>query len=371
MLMEILFYVVIFFFGTILSQWIFSSKAQLPPSPSGLPIIGHLHLLNKTPHQSFHKLCTRYGPLIYLRLGSVLCIVASSPQLVKELLVTNGLAFSSRPINIAVQLTSYDGRGFSFAPYGPYWKFMKKFVVMELLGERNLARMQYIRIDEISQLLLLLLNKASSHETVNLSAEVSKVANNIISRMMLSIKLSGEDEQAKEMRKLAQEMTGIVIHFNSSDFIGCLRNFDLHGIKKMAKSIHSRYDSLLEKIMKERAENKTENKDFLDMLLDISEDTNAKIRLSRENIKAFMIDFLTAATDTSGASFEWAMSELINNPTILEGAKEEIDSVVGKKRLVKESDIPNLPYLQAILKETLRLHPPNQSIKGNRLKIAR
>ena len=54
---------------------------------------------------------------------------------------------------------------------------------------------------------------------------------------------------------------------------------------------------------------------------------------------------------------EWALAELINNPNILERAREEIDSVVGQSRLVQESDLANLPHVQAILKETLRLHP--------------
>ncbi|KAF9590268.1 hypothetical protein IFM89_032276 [Coptis chinensis] len=128
-------------------------------------------------------------------------------------------------------------------------------------------------------------------------------------------------------------------------------------------NIQFRFDTLLEKIIKEREQvrrTKVEksSKDFLDMLLDLSEDESSKIKLTRANIKAFMFDFLTAATDTSGIVVEWAMSELVNNPALMEKAKEEIDSVVGKNRLVKESDIANLPYLQAIFKETLRLHPP-------------
>ncbi|XP_031255498.1 licodione synthase-like [Pistacia vera] len=69
-------------------------------------------------------------------------------------------------------------------------------------------------------------------------------------------------------------------------------------------------------------------------------------------------DFLTAATNTTAMAAEWALAELINNPNILEKAQEEIDQVVGKARLVKQSDLPNLPYLQAIIKENFRLHPP-------------
>lgn len=64
-----------------------------------------------------------------------------------------------------------------------------------------------------------------------------------------------------------------------------------------------------------------------------------------------------AGMDTTTVTVEWALSELINNPSVLARAQTEVDAVVGASRLADESDIPNLPYLQAIVKETLRLHP--------------
>ncbi|OWM70814.1 hypothetical protein CDL15_Pgr014487 [Punica granatum] len=54
---------------------------------------------------------------------------------------------------------------------------------------------------------------------------------------------------------------------------------------------------------------------------------------------------------------EWAMSLLLNHPKVLKKAQAEIDNVVGCDRLVNESDLPRLPYLQNIIKETLRLFP--------------
>ena len=54
---------------------------------------------------------------------------------------------------------------------------------------------------------------------------------------------------------------------------------------------------------------------------------------------------------------QWAIAELINNPKVYKIARDEIESVVGTTRLVEETDIPNLNYVQAIVKETLRLHP--------------
>lgn len=67
---------------------------------------------------------------------------------------------------------------------------------------------------------------------------------------------------------------------------------------------------------------------------------------------------LLAGTDTSAVTIEWAMSELLNNQKVLKKAKDEIDTQVGKERLVEEQDLPKLPYLQNIISETLRLHPP-------------
>ena len=65
-----------------------------------------------------------------------------------------------------------------------------------------------------------------------------------------------------------------------------------------------------------------------------------------------------AGTDTSSITLEWALSNLLNHPKILEKARAEIDDKIGSDRLIDESDIENLPYLQYIVSETLRLYPP-------------
>lgn len=110
------------------------TKRRLPPSPLALPIIGHLHLLGPLPHKALHELSNRYGPLFHLLLGSKLCVVASSPETAKLFLKTNKTSFSNRPQRAAVDYMTYGTIDFIFAPYGPYWKFMKKLCMSELLG---------------------------------------------------------------------------------------------------------------------------------------------------------------------------------------------------------------------------------------------
>lgn len=66
-------------------------------------------------------------------------------------------------------------------------------------------------------------------------------------------------------------------------------------------------------------------------------------------------DFFIGGTDTTSSTVEWAMTELLLNPDKMVKAKNELQQVEGP---VQESDISRFPYLQAIVKETFRLHPP-------------
>ncbi|OIW08605.1 hypothetical protein TanjilG_03281 [Lupinus angustifolius] len=343
-----------------------------PPSPFALPIVGHLHLLQPIIHQAFRDLSLKHGPLIYLKLGYARFVVASSPEVAKEILKINELTYSSRKMSTAINLVTYDNATFAFAPYDTYWKFIKKLSTTELLGNRTLAQFLPIRTREIHEFVRTLAQKSEAKERVDLTEELLKLSNNIISQMMLSIKST--DDQSGEARALVREVTQIFGEFNVSDFIGVFKNLDLQGFRKRAMHIHKRYDALLEKIISDREESRKIQKgtkpeggvedgedrlkDFLDILLDVSEDKDCEVKMTRNHIKSLILDYFTAATDTTAISVEWTISELFNNPRALKKAQEEVDRVTGRERLICEADSVNLPYIHAIIKETMRLHPP-------------
>ena len=62
--------------------------------------------------------------------------------------------------------------------------------------------------------------------------------------------------------------------------------------------------------------------------------------------------------DTTVITVEWAMAELVKNSRVQQKVQEELDRVIGVDRIMTEADFPNLPYLQCVVKEALRLHPP-------------
>ncbi|EOA35339.1 hypothetical protein CARUB_v10020525mg [Capsella rubella] len=96
-----------------------------------------------------------------------------------------------------------------------------------------------------------------------------------------------------------------------------------------------------------------DHKGFVRKLLVLKEQKE----LSEETVGGLVWNMLTAGADTTAVVIEWAMAEMIKCPTVQQKAQQELDSVVGKQRLMSESDIPKLPYLQCVVKEALRLHP--------------
>jgi len=74
-------------------------------------------------------------------------------------------------------------------------------------------------------------------------------------------------------------------------------------------------------------------------------------------------------TDTVAILLEWIMARMVLHPDIQAKAQQEIDTCVGDRRQVRDSDIPYLPFLQAIVKEALRLHPPGPLLSWARLAV--
>ncbi|KAK4753516.1 hypothetical protein SAY87_001620 [Trapa incisa] len=352
-------------------------KIPLPPSPPSLPVIGHFHLLSPLLHHSLSSLSSKYGPLIYLKLGSLPCVLASTPELAREFLKVNEHKFTSRKHSAAIDYLTYNTSSFAFAPYDAYWKFIKRVIQTELIGPRTLGQFLPVRTKELCYFLGTIHDMCQSgNSKINLTEELLKLTNNTISQMILSMRCSGTNSEADNVGSVIREVSEIFGEFNLSDFVWLCKHVDFQGFRKRFKDLQRRYDSILENIIETREGSRKakrkelgpaavsgpvdnqEIKDFLDMMLDIYEDPNSDMKVTRNNVKALILDLFTAATDTSATSLEWSLAELINNPRVLEKARQEIESVVGTTRLIQESDIPSLPYINAIIKETFRLHPP-------------
>ncbi|KAK9213000.1 hypothetical protein WN943_002385 [Citrus x changshan-huyou] len=302
---------------------------KFPAGPKPWPIIGNLNLIGPLPHQSLHKLSQKYGQIMQLKFGSFPVVVAASAEMAKQFLQTHDHIFSSRPQTAAGKHTTYNYLNLTWAPYGPYWRQGRKLYLSELFSSKRLESYQYIRVEEYRAFISRLY--ALSGKPIVLKEHLSRVTLSIISRTVLGKK-----------------------YFNF---------LDLQGYVKRMKALKKKFDRFHDHVFDEHKANRKGNlkdfvpKDMVDLLLQMADDPNLDVKLNYDSVRGFTQDLIAGGTDTSATTVEWAMSELMKRPDLIKKATEEIDRVVGRQRWVEEKDIPQLPYIDAIMKETMRKHP--------------
>ncbi|KAI5077568.1 hypothetical protein GOP47_0007392 [Adiantum capillus-veneris] len=335
-----------------------TAASQWPPGPAAWPIIGHLHLLGHLPHQSLCKLAQTYGPLMGLRLGGVPTIVASSPQMAKEVLQIHDVVMAYRPRTAAVVHMYFDGRDMGFAPYGPFWKRMRQLCATELFNGKRLASFRHVREEEARDLASAVVEMGQrGKREVELRSSLLAASNNITCRMVMSKKVGdvvSTHGGKHDLLSLTEELLLLLAVFYVGDFIPWLSWLDPHCYLKRMKIAGHRAKALMQEVINQRrlqARQGASAQDLLDVLLAASEDPNQDVPITDDNIMGLILDLFAGGSDTSSVTVEWALADLINNPKAMQKLQEELDSVVGKERLVTEDDIESLPYLGSVLKE--------------------
>ncbi|ESR53202.1 hypothetical protein CICLE_v10023490mg, partial [Citrus x clementina] len=320
-----------------------TSKAQatrLPPGPWKLPLIGNLHqLTGDSPHVSLQKLSNEYGPLVFLQLGSLPTLVISSADVARDIFRTHDLIFSGRPELYAAKIFSYNCSNITFAPYGEYWRGIRKIAILVLLGSKRVQSFQAMRNEEVADMIKIIAR--SSAEPTDLSRLIFLLANNIICRVTFGRKYdSGADTGTTRFDVLMREMQAVVAESSIADFfpwIGWLDKFNGREarVMKIFRELDRFYDEEILQQHLDPRRPKPEHEDLVDVL-----------------------DIFVAGTDTYSATLVWTMTELIRNPSVMRRAQNEVRGVVKGREVVEESDLSELMYLKLVVKEALRLHPP-------------
>ncbi|XP_059431770.1 trimethyltridecatetraene synthase-like [Corylus avellana] len=342
-------------------------QPKFPPGPKPWPIIGNLNLIGAHPHQSLHKLSQKYGPIMQLKLGSVSVVVASSPEMAKQFLKTHDHIFASRPQTAAGKYISYNYTDLLWAPYGPYFRQARKIYMSEVFTPKRIESYEYIRVEERSALLSRLL--ALSGKPIRVKEHLVRLTLSVISRIVLGNKYFSESESEtseitfKEFKQMIDEWLFLNAALNIGDWIPWLSFLDLQGYVKRMKALKKKFDRFHDHVfddhkVKREAEKDFVPKDMVDLLLQLADDPNTDhVKLTYDNVKGLTQDLLLGGADTSATTLEWTMSELMKQPHLINKATEELDRVIGKDKWVEEKDIPQLPYINAIMKETMRKHP--------------
>ncbi|KAJ8748009.1 hypothetical protein K2173_014436 [Erythroxylum novogranatense] len=308
-------------------------------------------------HITLARWADKFGPIFTIKLGVHRTLIVSNWEMAKECVTVNDRAFASRPQTLAMEVLGNNYSMFGFSPYGSYWRQMRKIVTVELLSNHRLEMLKDVRESELKAaaegLYLKWTNSASGSNKVLVDMQkwFWDIALNLILKIIVG-KRYVEYTCCRHFR--------IVGKFSVSDALPFLSWMDLGGVERAMKKCSKNLENVARQWLEEHKVSGVakRHEDFMDVLLSILDD--AKDLSSRDadsvNISTCLA-LILAASDTTAVTLTWTLALLLNNRDALNKIRHELDIHIGKDREVKESDMHNLVYLEAVIKESFRLYP--------------
>ncbi|OAY28415.2 hypothetical protein MANES_15G062300v8 [Manihot esculenta] len=235
----------------------------------------------------------------------------------------------------------------------------------EKFAQWNFQSFRSIREEEVSNLIKAI--SLTGNSPINLSEKLFLLTLSIISRAAVGKKCRDQEEFIATIQQSLSLSSGFAIAEMYPSIKGLER---MSGLRPKLEKLHRQIDRIIENIVQEHKSEATASQvnggeveeDLIHVLLKLQEQGNLEVPLPDAGLKAIILDVFSAGSETSSATMEWAMSELLKNPKLMEEAQAEVRRVFNQKGTVDETGIHELKFLKSVIKETLRLHPPGSLI---------
>lgn len=362
--------VVLFFICLGLLIYLDTKKpANFPPGPKWYPIVGSALVVSKLRRDlggylylATAHLAKQYGPVVGLRVGKDRQVVCYDYPAIKEMLTKE--EFDGRPQGPFYETRTWGTRRGLLLTDEEFWQEQRRFVLRHLrefgFGRRTMAELVE---SEAEHLVAVFKERLAGCEKngkiINMQDAFGVNVLNTLWMMMASIRYSPEDKELKKLQGLLTEL------FANIDMVGTLfsqfpflRHIapEISGYKQFI-DIHQRVWAFLRAELDKHKETfkKDDPRDLMDVYLQMLISEDRKDSFSESQLLAICMDMFMAGSETTSKSLGFGFLYILLFPEVQVKAREEIDRVVGRERLPTLNDRPNMPYVEAIVYESVRV----------------
>ncbi|KAI8531609.1 hypothetical protein RHMOL_Rhmol11G0149600 [Rhododendron molle] len=338
------------------------------PGPKGLPVVGSLlSLSHGLAHRTLASMALNLAAsqLMAFSLGSTPAVVTSDPQIAREILTSPD--FSDRSIKLSAKQLMFS-RAIGFAPNAMYWRLLRRISASHLFAPKRISAHEAGRQLDCAAMLSAIAKEQSLRGFVVLRKHLQDASLNNIMGIVFGKRYDTSEQtsnEAQELHEIVREGFELLGAFNWSDHLPWLNYFyDPSHINERCLALVPRVKRLLHRIIEEHklsgsVVKVSDNSAFVDVLLSLE----GEEKLHEDDMVAVLWEMIFRGTDTTALLTEWVMAELVLNPDVQAKLHHELKPLKN----ARDADVANLPYLQAVVKETLRVHPPGPLLSWSRL----
>ncbi|MED6183808.1 hypothetical protein PIB30_041181 [Stylosanthes scabra] len=347
---------------------------KLPPSPPTIPFLGNIFWLLKSSKNFadlepvLRSLRSKYGDIVTIYIGSKPSIFITSHEAAHRALVKSGNVFASRPMALqTIQIFFPNQYSVSTSPYGPIWRMLRQNF-MQVIQPSRLKSYSVCRKWALREFKRCVFNdiRAGNNKMVPIQDYINYTIYVLLSCMCFGERFG--EETVKNIQRVQYNVIHNFIRFNVLNFLPLLNKVLFRGLWNEVMGIcHDRKRRLLPIIKARQVKIKSNNNNvggelqfeaYVDSLFDKKLPESGK-ELTDEELVSLCSEFMLGGTDTTATAWLWAMANIVKHQDIQEKLFDEIKKVVKPgEDIIEEEDLKKMPYLEAVVLETLRRHPP-------------
>ncbi|KAG8773052.1 hypothetical protein FRC12_002757 [Ceratobasidium sp. 428] len=320
------------------------------PQPPTIPFIGNVKSINpEIPINSFMLLTKQYGEIYKLDMLGKEVVVVTSVALAQEVLDEKRFHKGIPPALVEVDKI---GTGLFTASHGdPEWGIAHR-ILMPIFGPLSIREMFDDMYDILSQLCLKWERFGPMHP-IEATGDFTRLALDTISLCAYNYRLNNfySLEDPPFVKAMGDFLAEALMRSRKPGFMQAM------SFKAKAKFAEDMaiMQKLADEIIEDRRKHPLEKKDLLNAMLQGKDPVTGQ-GLTDKNIQAQMLTFLVAGHETTSGMLAFAMTHILNNPKVYAQVRQEVDSVLGKEPM-KPEHLSKLPYITAVLRESLRVTP--------------
>ena len=367
-------YLYSFIFSCLAILWlkrVARENKRLPPGPVGIPLLGYLPFMDVF-HlgKSFAKLGEKFGNIFSLKVGTELAVVLDDYDTIVKAFSKPELC--ARPDTFMFRFFSRGEHGIASSS-GEKWRVQRKFTHRQLkkLGKGDDGIEKHL-VDETEQLIRNFEHaSANGCRPVEVGYDINMSVTNITWALITGERRDHTDVRMKKFLRAINEAielastSGILLFM---PFLIKMLPEKLFGLDKMRQWMNESYSFIndiiqqhvLNRMEDAKNNNETEDRDFIDAFLSEMEKPESHESFNDFQLQVLCSELFGAGGEPTSVTLKWALRFLAMNQELQSRAQKEILNNVGDHRNVRLSDRENLPYVQALIMELIRIsdiHP--------------